>query len=188
MDEIAAAAKVTKGGIYHYFGSKTDILYFICSTYVDLDLKNLEHFLESVEGVSEKIRFIIFRHINHYATHVFSAKTLLNEAYNLPLRRFREVKAREKRYFSIVSSVLSQSPGAGGGKDVITALTFTLFGMMNWIYSWYDPKGSMKPDELSRLVYSVFTSGVNSPVPATGEISIPQQAHRSGQGCFNKGQ
>jgi AcrR family transcriptional regulator len=168
MDEIAAAAKVTKGGVYHYFGSKTDILYFICSTYVDLDLENLEHSLESIEGVDEKIRFLIHRHISHYATHVFSAKTLLNEAYSLPLRHFREVKAREKRYFSIVSGVLSQSPGARGRKDVVTALTFTLFGMMNWIYSWYDPKGSMKPDELSRLVYDVFTSGVNNPVLATG--------------------
>jgi len=173
MDEIAAAAKVTKGGIYHYFGSKTDILYFICSAYVELDLENLEHALESVEGVNEKIWFIIYRHINHYATHVFSAKTLLNEAYNLPLRRFREVKAREKRYFSIVSGVLSQSPAAGDRKDVITALTFTLFGMMNWPYSWYDPKGSLKPEELSRLVYDVFTSGVNGPVPATGEVSTP---------------
>ena len=35
MDDIAAAAKVTKGGVYHYFRSKTEILYFICSTYVD---------------------------------------------------------------------------------------------------------------------------------------------------------
>ena len=42
VDDIAAAANVTKGGVYHYFASKTEILYFICSTYVDLDPKDLE--------------------------------------------------------------------------------------------------------------------------------------------------
>ena len=30
MGDIAEAAKVTKGGVYHYFGTKTEILYYIC--------------------------------------------------------------------------------------------------------------------------------------------------------------
>jgi TetR/AcrR family transcriptional regulator, cholesterol catabolism regulator len=169
MDAIAAAAKVTKGGVYHYFGSKTDILYLICSTYVDIDLENLEQSLSTIETTSEKIKFIIFRHVKHYTKHRFAAKTLTNEAYNLPLRYFKEVEAREKRYFSIVSGVLSQRPGQGDRKDVVTALAFTLFGMMNWIYSWYDPKGRMKPEELSQLIYDVFTTGINNPIPEPGK-------------------
>jgi TetR/AcrR family transcriptional regulator, cholesterol catabolism regulator len=169
MDEIAAAARVTKGGIYHYFGSKTDILYFICSTYVDIDLENLEQSLSTIETTSEKIKFIIFRHIKHYTTRMYAARTLLNEAYNLPLRHFKEVKAREKRYFNIVSAVLSRCPTSGDRADVVTALAFTLFGMMNWIYSWYNPKGRMKPDELSRLIYDVFTSGINNPILDPGK-------------------
>jgi TetR/AcrR family transcriptional regulator, cholesterol catabolism regulator len=169
MDDIAAAAKVTKGGIYHYFGSKTEILYFICSTYVDLDLENLEQSLSTIETTAEKVRVIIFRHIAHYTTHVFAAKTLLNEAHNLPLRYFREVKGREKRYFRIVAEVLSEYPSARGRKDIVTALTFTLFGMMNWMYSWYDPKGSISSEELSQLIYDVFTNGVNSPLLLTNE-------------------
>ena len=69
MDDIAAAARVTKGGVYHYFGSKTEILYFICSTYVDIDLENLEQSLTGIEKGVEKIKFITFRHIEHYAAH-----------------------------------------------------------------------------------------------------------------------
>ena len=88
VDDIAAAARVTKGGVYHYFRSKTEILYFICSTYVDLDLENLEKSLSAIDGSVEKIRFIIFRHIDHYTTHEYAAKTLLNEAYCLPPKYF----------------------------------------------------------------------------------------------------
>ncbi len=49
IDDIADVAKVIKGGIYHYFKSKTDILYNICSTYIDLDLENLEQSLRNIE-------------------------------------------------------------------------------------------------------------------------------------------
>ncbi len=165
MDDIADAAKVTKGGIYHYFASKTEILYYTCSTYVDLDLENLEQSLSNIETTAGKIRFIIFRHIEHFTAHMFAAKTLLNEAYNLPLRYFKEVKEREKRYYAIVTGILSEYPGATGRKNLTTVLTFTLFGMLDWIYSWYNPKGDLGPKELSQLIYDVFTRGVCNSVP-----------------------
>ncbi len=185
VDDIAAAAKVTKGGVYHYFGSKADILYLICSTYVDLDLENLEQSLSAMEGLPEKIRFIVFRHITHYATHEFAAKTLLHEAYNLAPRHFREVKARERRYFTIVKGVLSEWPGAAGRKGGASALALTLFGMMNWIYSWYAPKGEIKPDELSELIYQVFIGGINNPLlftfPPPGETTTGAGGSDGGQ-------
>lgn len=164
MDDIAAAAKVTKGGVYHYFGSKTEILYFICSTYVDLDLENLEQSLKEFDESAEKIKFIIFRHIEHYVTHQSAAKTLLNEAYCLPSKNFKQVKAREKQYFRIVSRVLSEYLDPRATKDIVTALTFTLFGMMNWIYTWYDPKKTLKPKELANLIFEIFTKGVGGTI------------------------
>jgi AcrR family transcriptional regulator len=161
VDDIAAAARVTKGGVYHYFRSKTEILYFICSTYVDLDLENLEKSLSAIQESVEKIRFIVFRHIDHYTTHEYAAKTLLNEAYCLPPKHFAKVKSREKNYFRIVAGVLSEYLGSRADKATVTALTFTLFGMMNWIYSWYDPRKSLKPKELSNLIFEIFVRGVS---------------------------
>jgi len=164
MDDIAAAARVTKGGVYHYFGSKAEILYFICSTYVDLDLENLEQSLTAIRNSVEKIKFIIFRHIENYVANEYGARTLLNEAYCLPPRYFKQVKEREKRYLRIVASVLSGYLGPKTKKDTVTAVTLTLFGMMNWIYSWYDPRKSMKPRELSNLIFEIFTKGINGAV------------------------
>ena len=33
--DIAAAAEMSRGGIFHYFPSKNEILYFITSNYMD---------------------------------------------------------------------------------------------------------------------------------------------------------
>jgi AcrR family transcriptional regulator len=164
VDDIAAAAKVTKGGIYHYFGSKTDILYYISSTYVDIDLGGLEQSLKEIQEVTEKIQYIVFHHIDHYVHHPAAAKTILHESYNLPPRLLKEVRARERRYFEIVSATIADFLGDKATKELATTLTFTLFGMMNWIYKWYDPKGAVKPTELSRLIYATFTQGVQNSI------------------------
>jgi AcrR family transcriptional regulator len=63
MDDISSAAKLSKGGIYHYFSSKNEILYFISTNFMGFLLKDLEQQLEKIGGNLEKIQFIISRHI-----------------------------------------------------------------------------------------------------------------------------
>jgi AcrR family transcriptional regulator len=173
MDDVAAAAKITKGGLYHYFPSKTEILYLVCSTYVYRDFEGLEQSLSELKESTEKIKFIVFRHIEHYVAHVAEAKTLLNEAYNLPPKYLKEVRAIERRYFEIASKVISEFLGDKSRKDLVTVLAFTLFGMMNWIYSWYDPKGAVKPKELSQLIYETFTMGIRN--SKTNETAVGER-------------
>ncbi|MBW1707863.1 MAG: hypothetical protein JRJ86_22340 [Deltaproteobacteria bacterium] len=33
--------------------------------------------------------------------------------------------------------------------------------MCNWIYSWYDPKGAISPENLSKMIWTVFLKGVD---------------------------
>jgi AcrR family transcriptional regulator len=162
MGDIARVAKVTKGGVYHYFRSKTEILYFICSSYVTLDLEGLEQSLGTMKETSEKVKFIIFRHVDHFTTHSSAAKTLLNESYNLPPPYRKEVKSIERRYFDIVAEVVSEYQRFRSKKHIVTALTFTLFGMMNWIYRWYNPKGPLDPKRLSTIIFETFVKGVDN--------------------------
>ena len=42
MDDIASAAKLSKGGLYHYFSSKTELLNFILDNFMDVVLKGLQ--------------------------------------------------------------------------------------------------------------------------------------------------
>ncbi|MGH9874381.1 MAG: hypothetical protein ACRD9S_18155, partial [Pyrinomonadaceae bacterium] len=45
----------------------------------------------------------------------------------------------------------------------LTVATYALFGMMNWIYNWYDPSGKLKVselvDNLTRLFLHGFVAG-----------------------------
>jgi hypothetical protein len=41
-----------------------------------------------------------------------------------------------------------------------TAAAYLLFGMMNWLYTWYDPGGTIDPERLAGLVTGIFLDGL----------------------------
>lgn len=163
MDDITTAARFSKGGIYHYFSSKDEILFFVLDRYMNLVLQNLEHDLEEIESAREKIQYIISRHIQLYTQNPAEAKTLLNEKYCLPRKYRRKIDRKEREYFQIVRKVLiiffegkQKLP-----RSQITVITFLLFGICNWIFSWYDPKGAVNSEMLSEVIWKIFLNGVD---------------------------
>ena len=54
--------------------------------------------------------------------------------------------------------------GSGDIKlEEVKALAFLLFGMCNWTHHWYDPRGPIVPDRLSRMIRTVFLYGITGP-------------------------
>jgi len=160
MDDISSAAKLSKGGIYHYFSSKNEILYFISTNFMGFLLKDLEQELEEIGDNFEKIQFIISRHIGFYTKYIAEAKTTLHEGHLLPPAYFKIIAEQERQYHQIVNKVLSDFLGGRISKDQLKVLTFILFGTCNGIYYWYDPKGSIIPEELSKIISHILCKGL----------------------------
>jgi AcrR family transcriptional regulator len=160
MEDISAAAKMSKGGIYHYFSSKNEMLYFICTNFMGFLLNDLEQELKKIREDYAKIQYIISRHIEFYTKHIAEAKTTIHEGHLLPSVYFKVIGEQQMQYYRIVSDVLSNYFGGRVSEDDLKALTFILFGTCNGIYFWYDPKGSMTPKELSRIIISVLCKGL----------------------------
>ena len=162
IDDIAAAAKLSKGGIYHYFSSKDEILFFILDSYMDVVLKDLEPQLRTLRDSASKVKFIIERHIDLHSNNMAQAKTLLHEAHCLSPKRFKAIKVKEREYYRIVLNVLTEF--FKGSEDIrkeeLKAMAFFLFGMCNWTSHWYNPKGSINPEELSKFIWTVFLKGI----------------------------
>ena len=159
--DIADLAKLSKGGLFHYFASKDDVLYFILKNYMDLALENFEHELIELKDVSSKIRFIISRHVNFYLANSSEGKTLFRDAHLLPPKYFKVIAGKERKYYKIVAEALADFFSGNIEKGELTILSFELIGMCNWIFSWYNPKGSITPAKLSEIIYDIFCEGVS---------------------------
>jgi AcrR family transcriptional regulator len=162
MDEISNASGLSKGGVYYYFPSKNDILYFILMNHMDLILENLEEDLKGIEGGFEKLQFVISRHIELFTKNIPESRVLLHEAYFHPGKYQKAIEEKEKKYFRIIEEILSNLLSQHVSKDQLTAITFSLLGMSNWIYSWYNPKGPIKPKELSDIITCIFLKGISA--------------------------
>jgi hypothetical protein len=80
---------------------------------------------------------------------------------------YNHVSGRKQQYTRLVRQILSevereQSDTSRRRIDP-TVATYALFGMMNWIYNWYDPRGTLSVndlvDNITRLFLSGFLSG-----------------------------
>ncbi len=45
-------------------------------------------------------------------------------------------------------------------KDRVTTITYIILSMCNSIYAWYNPKGKIKPEDLSEIIFKMLTEGV----------------------------
>ena len=70
----------------------------------------------------------------------------------------RSVNAIKRRYVDLLESLLKDAAPDQRAVDR-SAATYILFGMMNWIYNWYDPAGEIDPARLADLMASIFLGG-----------------------------
>jgi TetR/AcrR family transcriptional regulator, cholesterol catabolism regulator len=159
MDDIAAAAKLSKGGIYHYFASKTEVLYFILDNFMDVVLKELQEELDKNDNEREKVRGLIFRHIDQYPKYLAEAKTLFHEVQNLSPKYYKKIIAKEREYNRITHNVLAEYFGPSMKSNQVTAVTFILLGMCNSIYA-YNPENPVSPKEMSQMIFDILVDGV----------------------------
>jgi TetR/AcrR family transcriptional regulator, cholesterol catabolism regulator len=159
MDDIAAAAKLSKGGIYHYFSSKTEVLYFILDNFMDIVLKDVPDHLVGIDNSLEKVRELIFQHIDHYPKYFAESKTLFHEVQNLPPKYYKKIVAKEREYNRIAYNVLAEYFGPSMKKNQVTAVTFILLGMCNSIYA-YNPENPVSPKQMSQMIFDILVDGV----------------------------
>ncbi len=172
LKDISTSAKLSKGGIYHYFSTKHEILYFILDNYMDLLLGGLEDELKKIDDPSEKIRYIMLRHLKLFNRKAPEARTILIDARNLPSEYFKAVAQKQKQYAGILTSVLTEYFTSRNSPDELKTISYTFFGICNSIMYWYDPKGPITLDQLSEMCFRIYMNGISGYV-AGCSVALP---------------
>ena len=106
--EIARSAGVTEALIYKYFKDKRDLLHQVLSEYLEQYRAQMRLDLKGIKGTLNKLRKLIWSHINVYATNRVFAKILLIEVRNYPDYYKSETYSRVKEYSDIVLQVIEE--------------------------------------------------------------------------------
>ncbi len=146
MRDISRATEVSLAGLYHYCKSKEELLFLIQDNCFGRVLERLEERLAEVTEPIQKLRIFIDNHLAFFAANMAEMKVLSHEAESLAGDLHLHVSGKKQKYTRLAREILEelQQQQPLEQRIDLTAATYALFGMMNWIYNWYDPQGKLK--------------------------------------------
>jgi len=162
MNDVAAALKLSKGGLYHHFQSKDEILFHIMSHAMEITEERVIKVARRVEDPEERLRTLIRLHIGVVLGEEDREITvMLHENHPLPPALRRKINGRKKDYVHFVENLIAEVRRKRGSTSEVTprAATFALVGMINWIYQWYKPGGELTGDAIARQFTEIFFRG-----------------------------
>jgi len=166
MRDISRETNVSLAGLYYYCKSKEELLFLIQDNCFGRVLERLQARLKETTEPTAKLRLVIDNHLSFFAANMSEMKVLSHEADSLAGEMHKHVSGKKQQYTKLVRRILSEVQQANGTQQKIdlTVATYALFGMMNWIYNWYDPAGALSVnglvDNITRLFLSGFSSGM----------------------------
>jgi TetR/AcrR family transcriptional regulator, cholesterol catabolism regulator len=173
--DISRETRVSLSGLYYYFGSKEELLFLIQDHAFGTLLQDLERLLEGVDDPVRRIRLLIENHVRFFVGNMAEMKVLSHEADALTGEFRQRVNAKKRRLSDIVEETLEQIRSDAHLDSRVA--TFSLFGMMNWIYNWYRPGRDVPVEQLAEQMSRIFLGGY-----LQGQDGVPEAARQAAPG------
>jgi len=160
MRDLSRATGMSLAGLYHYFKSKEELLYLIQKHTFRTIIDSLRERLKSSADPEERIRIFIESHIAYFLANKEAMKVLTHEDETLKNGYGAEVRAIKREYYLLCLELLEDFQQAKGLQFSGRLAVMSLFGMMNWIYTWHNPRVDAGAEELARQMGNIFLHGV----------------------------
>ncbi len=171
MRDLSRASGFSLAGIYHYVASKVELLFLIQDRCFAQVITGARDAVAGVEDPEARLAAFIHHHVVFFAAHMEEMKVLSHESDELEGTMRNQLRSRKRDYANLLLELLDAVPGSQVSRQ--TAV-YALFGMINWIYTWYHPTGPLPPDRLGEEMARLFLSGFATPVT---QSATPLVAH-----------
>lgn len=162
MRAIAKESGASLAGLYHYFKSKEDLLFLIQFRTFSALLTEIKSRLHGVDDPMEQLRLLVRTHVSHLAETMAALKVCSHELDSLTGQAYEQVRNIRREYYELVYSIVGKivrEYAPDSNLDVRVA-TMCLFGMLNWIYRWYDAGRDRSPSTLANQIFNQFLGGL----------------------------
>ena len=162
MNDVAAALKLSKGGLYHHFQSKDEMLFHIMNHAMDITEERVIKTVRAIPVPEDRLRMLIKLHIEVVlSVRDREVTVMLHENHPLPPSLRKQINARKKDYIHFVENLVAEVQRGRGSKGTVTprAAALALLGMINWIYQWYKPEGALQAEQLVPQYTELFFAG-----------------------------
>jgi len=162
MRAVAKAAGVSLAGLYHYFDSKEKMLFLIQFRTFGSLVSNLREKLHGVSEPEEQLRIMVRAHVSYFAANMAALKVCSHELDSLAGEANAEADRLRRDYYELTRLIVDRVFDAYAPQSTLDrhVATMTLFGMLNWLYRWYEPQTGRSPAGIANQIVTQFLDGV----------------------------
>jgi len=160
MREIAKQVKVTAPSLYYHVKNKQHLLFLVMNYGAQLIQSQVIEPVAKLTDPEEKFKLLIRNHVTLMAGQSREVFAIIYEQDSL-LGRYRpKIQTAKRQYVDFIKGILTELRASGRAQDIdVTAATFALLGMVNWIYTWFKPEGRLSAEELAEDLTQLFLHG-----------------------------
>lgn len=160
MRDLSRTSGMSLAGLYYYFESKERLLFLIQKHTFSTIVQHLKKRLEGVNNPETRIRIFILNHLEYFLANPQAMKVLSHEAEVLKNGFAAEVAAIKREYYRICVGLLDDLKRERRLRLSTRVAVLGLFGMMNWIYTWYNPRVDADAEQIAGEMADIFMRGV----------------------------
>jgi TetR/AcrR family transcriptional regulator, cholesterol catabolism regulator len=151
MSDLSEATGLAAGGLYHYIGSKKQLLFRICDELMEPLLAEARTIVEADEPAVTQLRQLLRAWLEHIARHRHHMMVFQQERHLIEHDpQWRTVRRRRKDFELILDGVLERCEREGALSFADRALTLrALLGMVNHTSTWLRPRGRLSPEQIA---------------------------------------
>ncbi|WP_424215635.1 TetR/AcrR family transcriptional regulator [Streptomyces sp. BI20] len=150
VQEIVAAAGVTKGALYHWFDSKDDLLHEVYARMLRRQQARLDAIADSGDPVADRLRAAAADVVVTTIEHLDDATIFFRSMHQLSPDRQIRVRAERRRYHERFRTLVEEGRRDGVFAEVTPAelVVDHFFGSVHHLAVWYRPDGPLAPREI----------------------------------------
>ncbi|GIL05503.1 MAG: hypothetical protein AMXMBFR72_18840 [Betaproteobacteria bacterium] len=163
--ELARACGVSKALLYHYYRDKEQLLFDIADRYLDGLLAILAEVDAQPLAPAAKLRRLIERFMAAYEDAAAYHRVLVQDVKYLKAAHRNLVNAKQRRVVQAYADAVAAAAPQLAGDALLKPVTMTLFGMINWTFTWLKDDGPVRHADMAPVVADLFLRGVGAVRP-----------------------
>lgn len=163
MASLAAELGVSKALLYHYYTSKEALLFDILENHLQNLLDAILAAEDRTAKPEERLTKLVIAVLDAYKDADAEHKIQLDALSVLPKEQQRIITDIERQIVRVFSdAVLALNPSLNQNHSALKPATMSLFGMLNWFYTWFREDGPITREDYAKMVSKLFIGGVGA--------------------------
>ena len=162
LSDIARAFGITKASLYHYIGSKEDLLYRICKASHDDALPIIEAVESSDAPPLVRLEHFLRATVASNARNVANIAVYYHDFNRLTGENRTSILRERRRYQDLLVRLVDEGKGAGeiDVRIPTAVICANLLAQVIWLYTWYREDQGPSPDQLGASIADLALTGI----------------------------